>query len=77
MDAQLLRDLPNFQLDLTLASMHKHTIPGCTFLFSRVKGLIIFSGMLLLFQFSVWTAQFCMRFALKGGVLTYEIGLDH
>ena len=39
-----------------------------TFLFSRVKGLVVFSGILLLFKFSVWTVHFCMRFAFRGSM---------
>ena len=48
--------------------LEQRTVHHSGFIFSRVKGLIVFSGIFLLFKFSVWTVHFCMRFALRGSV---------
>ena len=48
--------------------LHQRTIHHSTFLFLRVKSLISFSCIFVLFKFSVWTFHFYMRFTLRGGV---------
>ena len=48
--------------------LHQRTVHHSTFLFSRINSLVIFTGIFLLFKFSVWIARSCMRFALRGSV---------
>ena len=48
--------------------LHQRTVHHSTFIFSRIKSLVIFTGIFLLFKFSVWIVRSCMQFALRGSV---------
>ena len=56
--------------------LHQRTVHHRTFLFSRVKGLVIFSGIFLLFKFPLWIVHFCTRFALMGVLTFFLFGLQ-
>ena len=45
---------------------HQRTVHHSLFLFSRIKGLVVLSGIFLLFKFSVWTVHFCMQICIEG-----------